>query len=68
MATLTITTTGAQDTRIIEAFRDRLGDPAATAGDVKAWMIDQLRNVVHNYETRLVNEAASAGVTPIEPT
>jgi len=68
MATLTITTTGAQDTRIIEAFRDRLGDPTATAAEVKTWLIDQLRNVVHSYETRLANEAASAGVVPIEPT
>ena len=68
MANMTITTTGAQDTRIIEAFRDRLGDPTAGAAEVKTWMIDQLRNVVHNYETRLVNEAASAGVVPIEPT
>ena len=68
MANMTITTTGAQDTRIIAAFRDRLGDPAAGAAEVKTWMIDQLRNVVHSYETRLVNEAASAGVTPIDPT
>ena len=75
MATLTITTTGAQDTRIIAAMTDRLqpvdgsGDPRnATAAEVKTWMIDQLRNVVHSYETRLANEAASAGVTPIDPT
>ena len=67
MATITINTTAAQDTRIIAAFRDRLG-PEATGADVKAWLIDQLKGVVHSYETRLANEQASAGVTPVEPT
>ena len=68
MATLTINTTGAQDTRIVAAFRDRLDDPTAGAAEVKAWLIDQLRGVVRSYETRLANEAASAGVVDIDPT
>ena len=68
MATMTITTTGAQDTRIIAAFRDLTGNPTATAADVKAWMIRHLRGLVHSYETRVANEAASAAVVPIEPT
>ena len=67
MATLTITTTGAQDARIIAAFRDFKGDPAATGADVKAWMIEHLRGMVHSYETRLANESASAAIVPIDP-
>lgn len=67
MAVMTITTSGAQDTRIIAAFRDRLG-PETQAADVKAWVIEQIKGVVHSYETRLANEAASAAVVPIEPT
>ena len=68
MATMTITTTAAQDSRIIAAFRDLTGNPAATAADVKAWMIGHLRGMVHSYETRVANEAASAAVVQIEPT
>ena len=68
MATMTITTTGAQDTRIIAAFRDLTGNPSANAADVKAWVIQHIRGMVHSYETRLANEAASAAVVPIEPT
>jgi len=68
MATLTITTTGAQDTRIIAAFRAHSGNQAATGAEVKAWLIDQLKAMVHSYETRVANEAASAAVTPTSPT
>lgn len=67
MGTLTITTTAPQDTRIIAAFRDRFG-PETQSADVKAWVIEQVKGVVHSYETRLAAEAAVAGVTPIEPT
>jgi hypothetical protein len=67
MATLTITTSAENDARIIAAMRDRLG-PETTGADVKAWLIEQLKNEVHSYETRLANEQASAGITPIEPT
>ena len=68
MATITINTTGAQDTRIIAAYRARVGDPTATAADVKAWLISHLRNLVRSYETEQANLAASAAVTDIEPT
>ena len=75
MGTLTINTTGAQDTRIVAAFTDKLkpvdgsGNPRnATAADIKAHMVQQLRGIVHTFETRVANEAASAGVTPIDPT
>jgi hypothetical protein len=68
MSTMTITTTATQDARIIAAYRDKTGNPAANAADVKAWVIGQVKNMVHSYETRLANEAASAAVAPIEPT
>ena len=67
MATLTITTTAAQDQRIITAFRARFGEDK-TAADVKAWMIGHLRGLVRSYETEQANIAASAAVTDISPT
>jgi hypothetical protein len=75
MATFTITTSADNQARAIAAFTDRFkpvdgnGDPRdATGADIKAHLIAELVNTVHSYETRLVNEAASAGVTPIDPT
>ena len=68
MATLTINTTSPQDARIIAAFRDFSGDDTAGAAEVKAWLIGQLRGMVRSYETRVANEAASAGVVDIDPT
>ena len=67
MATLTITTTSPQDARIIEAFRDFSDDDTVGAEEVKAWLIGQLRGMVRSYETRVANEAASAGVVDIDP-
>ena len=66
MANFSITTTGAQDTRILAAFQDRFG-PEFTGADIKAWLIDQLKGVVRSYETQVANEAASAGVVDITP-
>ncbi len=66
MASITINTTSAQDTRIIAAFRDLLGDDA-TGADVKAWMIDQLKGVVHSYETRIAAEDATSVIDKITP-
>ena len=75
MATMTITTTSAQDIRLVAAFTDLLkpvdgnGDLRnATAAEIKGRVIEGIKAVVHNYETRVVNEAASAAITPIEPT
>jgi hypothetical protein len=53
MASITITTTGAQDTRLTVAFGDYLHPGTnATTADVKSWLISELRRVVHEYETR----------------
>ena len=68
MATFTINTTTQQDDRILAAFQDLVGDETAGAAEVKAWMINHLKGMVHSYETRVVNEAASAAVVPIDPT
>ena len=67
MANITITTTAAQDTRIITAFRARYG-AESTAADVKTWLIGQLKALVRSYETEQANIAASAGVSDITPT
>lgn len=58
MASITITTTGAQDARLGPAFGRLLGlQGNANAAQVKAWVIDQLRSVVHQHETRQAVEA-----------
>jgi hypothetical protein len=67
MATLTITTNADNQARALAAFTDKLGRNA-TGADIKAYLVEKLVSVVHSYETRLVNEVASAGVTPIDPT
>ena len=69
MATMTITTTAAQDARIVVAFGHKLGFPRnATAAEVKADVIAYITNVVRQDEQRIAAEAAAAAVTPIEPT
>ncbi len=53
MATQTITTTGAEDTRILEAFGNYLRLAGnATAAQVKAAQIDWVRTIVRDYEKR----------------
>lgn len=76
MASITITTTAAQDARIAAAFTAMLYPPppagfpgqqqSATVADVKAWLIQQLTNAVLNYE-RLQAEA-SIVASPLTPT
>jgi hypothetical protein len=75
MATMTITTTAGQDTRLVAAFTDLLqpmdgnGDPRnATAAEIKTRVIEGIRSVVHNFETREAAEAAADAIVPIEPT
>ena len=78
MGTMTITTTAPQDVRLIAAYTDLLQpfdivDGAevprdATAGEIKAHIIQSIRGAVHTFETREANEAASAAIVPIEPT
>jgi hypothetical protein len=73
VATLTITTTAAQDQRIIAAFgrylglTDAQGVPRnATAAEVKAAMIAHIRTTVHTYETQRAIELAA--LQPLDPT
>ena len=71
MGQIVIDTTAPVDTRLQAAFTDRLfpaGEDTATPAHVKAWLIDQLKVVVHSYETRVANEAASGAITPIDAT
>ena len=74
MGTMTINTTTEQDTRLVAAYTDLLrpvdgnGDPRdATAAEIKARVIEDIKGVVHSYETRVANKAASDAIVPIEP-
>jgi len=63
MATLTITTTGAQDQRIVAAFGAKLGLPGNASGaQVKADVIGYIKGVVHSYETQQAAIAAANAV------
>lgn len=69
MATLTITTTGAQDARIVAAFGKYLnlsGD--ASAAQVKAAVIEFIVDTVKLYERKVAADSAANAVTPITPT
>jgi len=69
MATLTITTTGAQDQRIIAAFRGITGNEEATGADVKSWLIQHLKSMVHRWETQQAAAAAADAVAEMtDPT
>ncbi len=69
MATLTITTTAPQDSRIAPAFGSRLGLAGnANAAQVKAEVIQFIRSVVQDYEIRVAAKAAADAVTTIDPT
>ena len=71
MGQITIDTTAPVDARLVSAFTDRLfpdGSDTAGPADVKVWLINQMKAVVHSYETRVANEAASGAITPIDPT
>lgn len=66
-ATLTITTSAAQDARLGPAFGDLLGTRnaqgqprSATVAEVRAHLIDYMRQVVLSYERRLAVEALPA--------
>ncbi len=69
MATLTITTTGAQDARIVDAFGKRLNlGRNATAAEVKQQVIQFVINAVQEQEQRTAVADALSGITPIDPT
>ncbi len=75
MPTLTITTNAAQAARIVTAFgrlkNRRAPDKSprnATAAEVKAEVIDFIRQVVVNYERDVAAQAASDAVPGIDPT
>lgn len=68
MATVTITTSAPQDSRLTVAFGDFLHPGSnATTAEVKAWLVEQLRVVVRNYEDK-VAKAAVAAPASFDPT
>ena len=72
MATLTITTTAAQDARIVAAFGKYLGLPGnATAAQVKAEVAAFIRLKVLEYEkiaaVQTATDAAIAALTDFTP-
>ncbi len=75
MATLTITTTAAQNTRIVKAFGGILGlrdgndlPRNATAAEVKSAVIDYVKETVLRHERNEAVQAASDAISPITPT
>ncbi len=75
MGSLTITTTSAQDTRIVSAFGKQLNlvdeneDPRdATSAEVKAYVKEFIVSIVLRQEQREAAQIASDAVTEIEPT
>ena len=77
MATLTINTTSAQDTRIVAAFGKQLNlettdDPPvprdATGAEVKAEVINFIKTTVLRQEQRAAAQTASDAVSEISPT
>lgn len=68
MATVTITTDAGMDARLAPAFGALLHPGSnATTADVKAWLIEQMRVVVRNYEDRIAKAAVAAPAT-FDPT
>ena len=69
MATLTITTTAAQASRISVAYGavNGLGRDA-TAAEVKQFVIEEIKRVVIGYEKNVASEAAESAVPDITPT
>lgn len=75
MATITITTTAAQDARIAPAIGSLLGltTPGtntprnATGAEVKQWLVDDLREATLRYERRVARDAV-AEPAPLTPT
>lgn len=67
MATTTINTTAGEDTRLVTAFGAllRLGRNA-TQAEIKAWLVQQMTNVVIQQE-QLAAVAALSPATPIAP-
>lgn len=72
MATLTITTTAAQDARLVVAFGAHLGlGRNATAAEIKADIVQYLVRVVKANEEKAAVAAAVAAISlpaPIDPT
>ena len=69
MGTMTINTTAPEDVRLTAAFGKRLGLGRDTTGpEVKAAIIQMIRNAVQEQEINTAVQAAAAGVTVISPT
>lgn len=69
MATLTITTTPAQDARLIVAYGAHLGlGRSATAAEIKSSVVEHIKSIVYAHETAQQAAAAAAAVVKISPT
>ncbi len=67
MATITITTTGAEDAILGPAFGQALSLPGnANTAQVKAAIINWMKNIAFQYQEQQAIQAAN--ITPIAPT
>ncbi len=68
MAILTITTTAAQDTRVTEALGWHLGlGRAATLPEVKAFLGNQIKDIVRQYERKNAVATVEASLVDLIP-
>ena len=68
MGTLTINTTAGEDARLQAAYGKKLGVGTENAAQIKAAIIQQIKDVVQEQETATAIAAAVSGVTVISPT
>jgi hypothetical protein len=70
MATITINTTQAQDSRIAAAFGAMLlaEGGVATGPQIKQYLVDHIKDIVLKHEQRAAANAATAGVSPVDVT
>jgi hypothetical protein len=67
MGSLTITTTAAQDVRLVAAYGEYLGlGRNATAPEIKANVIQTIKQIVRDYEHGI--EVDAIAIDPFDPT
>jgi hypothetical protein len=69
MASITITTSGANATRVLAAIEESLGlEQAATDQDVKDYIVTDLKQLVRTSERRVAEEAANPDPVDVDIT
>lgn len=68
MATLTITTTSAQDARLVKAFGADLGlGHDASGAEIRGAILNYMKSVVHRQEVKAATLAANLALENVTP-